>query len=678
MTKLFSLVAGSLCAAVMAGGASWDHIGPHNIFDDKNGMGEAGTLASAASPAAHPNIIYAGGSNNGASSGILKTVDGGKHWTRNSNGLWDTRIKGVFAHPDCPLGNWVFAGTESGIYESKDGAASWTFMNETKDFGNVLGFEIGTIDAESDYVIASSTAGILAMPVKGGTWKLIQAWPVGETVSNPVSMYSDAVSSTVFICCGGWQGGPLYSWDSVSKTWSAPLGDIKCANVAVDPNDSNYLIYSKAGEYQAYESHDAGLTSKIFPANPPGVFYVMIDDSSNLYTATQAGAFVSRDQGKSWSAYHVIVNERSGGVMDRVAHDYQRIISNFQGKGIAFPSDQGLHIVDGKSPNLTSAVGDLTNCISINLAVSPGETGSRNLVTTMWDWSAVASWDDGATWPSWDLPTEKDIQNPNIGEGGGTLAFGKSGHVLMWHRSSYWHSCNGGKNLTIATVPESGSLTGIDYFRQQGSRSEPSGTVFALADTLTSEKKLLVSEDFGVTWITKTLPDSLQGATQVTVDPTADVVFVVAPDCLASSADKGTTWGSCTTPLVDPDASFTGLAVINSDVMFLLRDAVPLRTTDGGKTWTELTSAAPLFKYAAPSMSVSWSGKTLVLHGVDHSAIERGAAGAMVFKSINNGDSWTDETGDIVTISLNEGVWYDTDFYMTSSGEGIIVKRNFE
>ena len=33
-----------------------------------------------------------------------------------------------------------------------------------------------------------------------------------------------------------------------------------------------------------------------------------------------------------------------------------------------------------------------------------------------------------------------------------------------------------------------------------------------------------------------------------------------------------------------------------------------------------------------------------------------------------------DETGDLVTISPNSGVWYDTDFYLVSSGEGIAVK----
>ena len=79
--------------------------GPWNLFNDKDGKGEAGTLANAASPAANPMLIYAGGHNNGASSGIIKSVDGGAHWTRNSNGMWDTRIYGVWIHPSDPQGS---------------------------------------------------------------------------------------------------------------------------------------------------------------------------------------------------------------------------------------------------------------------------------------------------------------------------------------------------------------------------------------------------------------------------------------------------------------------------------------------------------------------------------------------------------------------------------------------
>ena len=58
----------------------------------------------------------------------------------------------------------------------------------------------------------------------------------------------------------------------------------------------------------------------------------------------------------------------------------------------------------------------------------------------------------------------------------------------------------------------------------------------------------------------------------------------------------------------------------------LRQGAVPLKTVDGGKTWVELTSPvlAKLFKYgAALKGSLSWSGKTLVMHGADMSAIAR-------------------------------------------------------
>jgi hypothetical protein len=89
------------------GGTTWDRIGPWNIFDDKDGKGESGTVACAASPAGNPNVIYAGGQNNGVSSGIIKTIDGGKHWKRTSKGLWDTRILGVWVHPDDAQGNHV-------------------------------------------------------------------------------------------------------------------------------------------------------------------------------------------------------------------------------------------------------------------------------------------------------------------------------------------------------------------------------------------------------------------------------------------------------------------------------------------------------------------------------------------------------------------------------------------
>merc|ERR1712060_998330 len=76
--------------------------------------------------------------------------------------------------------------------------------------------------------------------------------------------------------------------------------------------------------------------------------------------------------------------------------------------------------------------------------------------------------------------------------------------------------------------------------------------------------------------------------------------------------------------------------------------------------------------------SLSWSGKTLVLSGNDRSAIARKEYGTVVWKSHDDGESWTDETGDLVTITPGPGVWYERDFYLVTAGEGVMVKRDFE
>ena len=58
-------------------------------------------------------------------------------------------------------------------------------------------------------------------------------------------------------------------------------------------------------------------------------------------------------------------------------------------------------------------------------------------------------------------------------------------------------------------------------------------------------------------------------------------------------------------------------------------------------------------------------------------AIGRGEYGSHVWKSSDGGESWSDETGDLVTISMGAGVWYERDFYLVTAGEGVMVKREF-
>ena len=161
--------------------------------------------------------------------------------------------------------------------------------------------------------------------------------------------------------------------------------------------------------------------------------------------------------------------------------------------------------------------------------------------------------------------------------------------------------------------------------------------------------------------------------------------------------------------------------------MCFVQNDVPLKTIDGGSTWIPLDNTpAKLTQFgtrdaAHPLGSLSWSGKTLVVSGADQSAIGRQERVSLassihyvcqdggptfinpnaclveysawadetllvrmclqssaVFKSTDDGASWTDETGDIITVSMGMGCWYEKDYYLVTSGEGIIVRRNFE
>ena len=143
--------------ALLITAAPWEKLGPHNIGDAVNGQGYAGTLADAASPLANPKLIYTGGHNNGAASGVLKSLDRGQTWIPMCNGLWDTTIGSLIIVDD--KGDHVLAGTPTGIYETKDGAASWTLMPGSTGIGWARSMMNGTINGEPR-ILAGVDAGL--------------------------------------------------------------------------------------------------------------------------------------------------------------------------------------------------------------------------------------------------------------------------------------------------------------------------------------------------------------------------------------------------------------------------------------------------------------------------------------------------------------------------------------
>ena len=467
----------------------WEKLGPWNIGDDVEGNGEAGTLADAVSPASNPLLMYAGGQNNGASSGVLKSVDGGRHWVVKGRGMFNTRIEGL--HLVDGTGRHLYCGVIGAIYESHDGGDHWALVPGSDQFGTCNTFKNGTIGGEP-HVLAGCSVGIANIPMRLALMDPASRpashskWPAGWNVIGPGGTSrsyfsisdSDAANSVVGTCLHHvWIGKVV---NQTYAEWTQ-FPEQPCTMLCLDPNDASHFIYTKPPVTR--QSWDGGLTHESL--NHSNIWSCGIDRRGWLYTAAMGGAYFAEPCGRGiacrWRRYNSFrVQRRTNRTVMRTTHDYQRIALDFGATGVAFPSDQGLFVKPaGNSTTFVSANGNLSNNIAMKVAVSAGEgPDARYLVTTAWDWAPLASWDGGKHWPSWQPPLDGGSA-ACIGEGGGAYAMGRSNHTLVMHRHNILHSSMGGKNLSRFVPPHRPTVFGPAYARRAGSRTEPNGAVYA-------------------------------------------------------------------------------------------------------------------------------------------------------------------------------------------------------
>ena len=340
-------------------------------------------------------------------------------------------------------------------------------------------------------------------------------------------------------------------------------------------------------------------------------------------------------------------------------------------------------------------------------------------VRLKWGASMKIAWDPhpGPPAPPPAPPSPPGGAPGRIGEGGSAYALGDSNVVVMLHYGDIYRSGDGGRNLTWQGLPPGSNAHSSDlcYLRAAGSRTEPAGPLFtvmflpsagngaesegegeytleyAANGELRDGRKqsqessrtamLLKSPNLGKSWTWSKFPPQLQQAVHVATSPDdPNTLYAVAPDCIATSADLGATWSGCWHSVNFTGAGFTSLIIRDSKTMLAVRSGadVPLRTLDGGRTWVALEGLKNQSAGTSFSGSYSWSGKTLVVWGRDLAALAQGRAPTFVLSTKDDGDTWRDEGQGVVTASPASGSWYGDDFYLSSAGEGIMVKRGLE
>jgi hypothetical protein len=268
------------------------------------------------------------------------------HWTKMANGLASNSIDGLIIVDD--VGDHLFVGTGSGMYETIDGAKTWVQVTATNSFGGCGSFRNGTINGKS-YLFAGCSGGLATVLINKSGSMLNSTWNLVPSPKGSAAWRTNAVSLADF----DGQGKPLHNSKLVGCLWINGGGklhiltmidektaewDVRpnepCQSVAIDPNNADRIMVNNASNgAHIYETLDGG---KSFHGcgDRRGAVMVTVDRRGNTYTGAEAGAFVNRngcgDAGNCskagdchWDLYFVRrTARRTGEIRDRSARQY--------------------------------------------------------------------------------------------------------------------------------------------------------------------------------------------------------------------------------------------------------------------------------------------------------------------------------------------------------------------
>ncbi|MGH7583582.1 MAG: WD40/YVTN/BNR-like repeat-containing protein [Gemmatimonadales bacterium] len=314
--------AGAVCAGALLAVSTAAAQQPR-VTDEASGV----TATLQAVSAVSPEVAWAGGSNGT----VLRTIDGGDHWTRLVvPGADRLEFRGVQALS----GNeaWVLSagnGPDSRIYHTHDGGITWTgqFTNaDSSAFYDCIGF----FDAKHGIAFsdASQSRTTILHTDDGGThWALLPPESVPATLPGEGAFAS---SNSCIAIAGdrGWIAastprGRILRSDDAGRTWTVaadstplvhgPMAGITALSfrdahhgIAVAATINNAMPHDTSANAVA-TTNDGGATWQLAhrPAAPgslSGGALVPAAGNGVAVVATYSGVFVTRDLGQSWTA----------------------------------------------------------------------------------------------------------------------------------------------------------------------------------------------------------------------------------------------------------------------------------------------------------------------------------------------------------------------------------------
>jgi photosystem II stability/assembly factor-like uncharacterized protein len=548
-----------------------------------------------------PGVVYA------EASGLFRSADGGESWSR-----LPLDVSPVAALAVLPGSGTLLAASGEELFRSLDDGASWSRLSTLPP--TWYGFKASV----EEFIVSGSEAGTVWSLAsqelyrsidEGVSWELVPIDVGGRVYLGAHSLAIDpSTPSSLYAVVGVW--GVVRSldrgahWELANTGLPASPFSIDGWSVAVDPNTPS-TVYAGLGGGAVYRSLDGGArwtaTGEVVGTRER-IRQLSIDPVTSAVFATDdgGGAWRSMDRGTTWSALRVVPPAGCGplGVSRLVlADDGRTVYAGTPGSGALRSDDAG---------STWRSLGVLGSRPVISLALDSSGPGALFLATSP---DLLRSGDGGATWRT-ATPGVADSLCPSFTR---VAADPRAPGTVYGIRGGLpgeplFTSEDGGSTWAIAgpsrfVFPQALAVSPIDpkdlYLSIAG--DQMASVRPALDSPIDPNRRALYrSRDGGVTFVLEGIPELGGRAIQfVTFDPRDPATIWAGGDALYRK--KGISGWSKVSPPVRaflPGSSFGLVKGIAFDpgtgaIYTAVGGAGVYRSLDDGATWVDVSGNLP-------------------------------------------------------------------------------------
>ena len=326
------------------GGGLWKTVDGGVVWTPVSDSVPVSSIGAVAVAQSNPNIVYFGtgdvsmvGGSVNMGDGVYKSTDAGKTWqhigldeTEHIGGLWiDPRNPDIVVV--AALGRTYSRNNQRGIFKTTDGGKTWRNVLHKDDITGAVDLVFASANPRIGYaalwehytapgaraaIESAGFAGVYKTTDAGETWTQLTAdLPGGRLGRIGVATSPDGQKVFAIVGGGGGAGGAnaggLYRSDDGGAHWSKSTQDSRIqgsgyfSRVFLDPKNSDVVYVAQTS---LYRSEDGGHTFASYKGAPGGddnhALWIDPTDSLRMIMASDQGATISMDGGKTWSSWY--------------------------------------------------------------------------------------------------------------------------------------------------------------------------------------------------------------------------------------------------------------------------------------------------------------------------------------------------------------------------------------